>query len=236
MKEFYFCSVCKTLKARHSFYIFKNKINGKTCKSCRKTAAKETYYNNKAKKKTPISNKKCVVCKIEKDICKYDKNKSRPDLHTTQCKDCINKKRRARYAILTSEEIATKNHKQKSYNRNYRKTRRQQDPCFKLRERVSQSVWVALKRNSGNKCGSTFKHLPYTPRQLKEHLESQFEDWMTWDNWGEWHIDHITPQSALPYDSLNHPNFLKAWDLKNLRPLSATQNFKKGSKILSICI
>ena len=31
--------------------------------------------------------------------------------------------------------------------------------------------------------------------QLKEHIEKQFVDGMSWDNWGEWHIDHIKPVS-----------------------------------------
>jgi len=78
--------------------------------------------------------------------------------------------------------------------------------------------------------------LPYTPQQLKEHIESQFEDWMNWENWGLgngcWNIDHIYPQSLLPYDSLEHPNFQKCWALENLRPLCAIKNLKKSNKVL----
>jgi 5-methylcytosine-specific restriction endonuclease McrA len=74
--------------------------------------------------------------------------------------------------------------------------------------------------------------MPYTPEQLKEHLESQFEDWMTWDNYGEWHVDHIHPQSLLPYDSMDHPNFQKCWALENLQPLEARENIIKSNKIL----
>jgi len=76
------------------------------------------------------------------------------------------------------------------------------------------------------------KHLPYTQEQLKEHLENQFDSKMTWDNYGTyWHIDHIYPQSLLPYDSLEHPNFQKCWALENLRPLEAKANIKKGNKV-----
>lgn len=76
-------------------------------------------------------------------------------------------------------------------------------------------------------------------------MESQFEQWMTWDNWGNynseqwddrdistwtWHIDHIIPQSKLLYDSMDHSNFKKCWSLDNLRPLSAKANLIKHNK------
>ncbi len=80
--------------------------------------------------------------------------------------------------------------------------------------------------------------------ELKAYLESQFESWMTWANHGRydsktwndndistwtWQIDHIIPQSALPYDSMSHTNFVKCWELSNLRPLSAKANILKGN-------
>ena len=55
---------------------------------------------------------------------------------------------------------------------------------------------------------------------------------MNWENYGEWHIDHIYPQSKLPYDSMEHPNFLKCWALDNLQPLWAEENRKKSNKVL----
>src|ERR1019366_1955019 len=69
--------------------------------------------------------------------------------------------------------------------------------------------------------------------------------WMTWDSQGDyrpetwndndpstwkWQLDHIIPQSKLPYDNLNHPNLKKCWDLSNIRPLSAKQNIKDGNR------
>jgi len=54
---------------------------------------------------------------------------------------------------------------------------------------------------------------------------------MNWDNHGKWHLDHIYPQSLLPYDSMKHPNFQKCWALDNLHPLEATENISKGNKI-----
>ena len=114
------------------------------------------------------------------------------------------------------------------YQREYRK--KNQTPERKLRASVSNAVRNALKRGGHTKGGSTFAHLPYTPADLKEHIENQFNEHMNWDNYGSyWNIDHIIPQAALQYDSLKHPNFQKCWTLKNLQPLTIKENSSKGS-------
>jgi hypothetical protein len=43
-----------------------------------------------------------------------------------------------------------------------------------------------------------------------------------------WQLDHIIPQSDLPYTSMEDENFKKCWTLENLRPLSAKQNLLDG--------
>lgn len=55
----------------------------------------------------------------------------------------------------------------------------------------------------------------------------------TWDSndsttW-TWQLDHIIPQSDLPYISMEDNNFKKCWSLNNLRPLSAKQNLLDGA-------
>jgi hypothetical protein len=132
------------------------------------------------------------------------------------------------------------NRDNRDYRNEWERERCKTDPCYRLRRSVSRSVNIALKHTDGSKGGSsTFEYLPYTLQALREHLENQFEDWMTWDNWGvpkdgerTWHIDHIHPQSLLPYDTLDHPNFLKCWSLSNLRPMDAIENIQKGNKLL----
>jgi 16S rRNA G966 N2-methylase RsmD len=66
---------------------------------------------------------------------------------------------------------------------------------------------------------------------LKSHLESQFEDWMDWSNYGSaWELDHIVPQSMFPYKSMGDGNFKLCWSLVNLRPLSSTKNRAEGDR------
>ena len=142
--------------------------------------------------------------------------------------------------------------KNSSYKREHReqinkkiKERRKNDPIFKIREAIRSSVKVALRRLKNGK--SINKYLPYSIIELKQHLESQFESWISWNNWGKynsknwndqdpttwtWQLDHIIPQSDLPYTSMLDENFKKCWSLDNLRPYSAKQNIiDGGSKI-----
>ena len=118
--------------------------------------------------------------------------------------------------------------------------KRIEDPVWRLRKNVSSTIANSLRKSDNSKDASCFKYLNYTAQELRQHIESQFEDWMCWDNWGHisaekrtWNIDHIYPQSKLPYDSMEHPNFKKCWALQNLRPLCSIENVKKRDKTLN---
>jgi len=131
------------------------------------------------------------------------------------------------------------------YEKHYRKEKRK-EPSVKLKQTVSSQIRNALKRNGSSKRGeSVLNYLPYSVCELKKHIESQFEDWMSWDNWGvyikeewndddpstwTWQIDHIIPHSKFTYTSMADDSFLKCWALNNLRPLSSKKNLSLGSK------
>lgn len=69
----------------------------------------------------------------------------------------------------------------------------------------------------------------YTREELISHIEKQFLSGMSWDNFGEWHIDHIVPIKLLPYETVGDDNFKFCWAMSNLRPLWASENYKKSS-------
>jgi len=133
-----------------------------------------------------------------------------------------------------------------NYHNRYVKNRSEKDPIFKLRKNISAVVYLALKSVGSSKRGqSVMEHLPYSLQELKEHLEKNFEPWMNWKNQGmyscqvfdenapstwTWNIDHITPQSKLPYLSMIEENFKKCWALDNLRPLLSKTNLEKGNR------
>ena len=122
-------------------------------------------------------------------------------------------------------------------NRDWRNKYRNQyiqDPIIRFRANIGSLVSRAMK---GRKNGeSVFDYLPYTFQQLKEHLESKFESWMSWENYGgktndprkTWHIDHIIPQVNFKFTSMEDEQFQECWALSNLRPLDKIENIIKG--------
>ena len=143
----------------------------------------------------------------------------RPD-----CKECKRAQNKKGYKENKPKRMAYK----KEQIRGYRK-----EPAFRMKEMASKHVYNALKNQGSTKGGSTFSALPYSPQDLVEHLERQFDEKMNWDNYGEyWHVDHIYPQSLLPYSSLEEENFQKCWALDNLQPLEAIENIRKSNKVL----
>jgi hypothetical protein len=85
-----------------------------------------------------------------------------------------------------------------------------------------------LKKLNISKTNKTFEIVGCTPEFLKEHLEKQFVDGMTWENRGEWHIDHKIPLSSAKTEE----ELYKLCHYTNLQPLWAEENLKKGNKII----
>jgi hypothetical protein len=195
------CNVCKKYDILSNFY--KDKA---ICKSCRSLQRKEYYLNNKEY--------------ITKKTSQYQKNN--PDKVRIW-----GKKYRDKNKPLFIE-----------YRKKWRR-KNSSNPSYKIRNIISRAINRSLKNVGGKNGESCFKYLGYSVKELKQYLNSLFEPWMNWENWGvynpkawddndsttwKWQIDHIIPQSKLPYDSMEHPNFQKCWGLENLRPYSAKQN------------
>ncbi len=217
------CNNCNETKEVTEFYKSSNKGGGyrPRCKACYRQQSKEYDSRPEVKKR---KSKRAKEYNADPKVREHRIKKQKEYAATEAAKE-----KRAKYL----EEYYSKeeNRARRSINslRHHNK-KRAEDPAYRLQCMVGTAVWRGLK--GLRKTCSTFEALPYTPEQLKEHLESQFEDWMTWDNYGDWHVDHIFPQSLLPYDSFDHPNFIRCWSLDNLRPLEARENIIKSNKIL----
>ena len=223
----------------------------KTCRLCVKTQKAHYYVKNKCE----IIKR---VKKYRKDnidsVRKYDRERGKLQKRKIAAAEYRNKnihkikKQKKEYYKDNSNEIKLKVSNYRKQNRykinKYYRERRINDIFFRLSDNIRSIVKQAIRRSFGSKNRkSTLKFLPYSINELKTHLESQFKPWMNWNNWGRynsamwddndsstwtWQIDHIIPQSYLPYDSMDHPNFQKCWALSNLRPLSAKQNIIDG--------
>jgi hypothetical protein len=91
-----------------------------------------------------------------------------------------------------------------------------------LRTRLAK----ALHRQS--KSGSAVASLGCSVAKFKVYLESKFLPGMSWENHGEWHIDHVKPLDS--FDLTDPSQLLAACHYRNLQPLWAIDNIKKGNK------
>ena len=217
-----FRTICKTCcnEARRAKYVKKPKPPKQTKEE--KLAYAKAY---REKNKEEIARKaKAYREKNKEEIARKTKNYYRENREEILAKQ-------ASEDYKARRKIRRKNYRQRATD--YQRNRRQNNPEYNLRCRVSSCIANTMARWSYSKDHPTWQALPYTPEQLREHLEAQFDEHMTWENYGDyWHIDHIYPQSLLPYDSLEHENFIKCWSLDNLQPLEAIENMRKSNKII----
>lgn len=110
------------------------------------------------------------------------------------------------------------------------KLRRYKDPNYKiacnLRSRLSKAI------SQDHKKGSAVRDLGCTLNELRLHIENQFVEGMSWDNYGhgvdKWNIDHIRPLSSF---DLTDPEQLRiACHYTNLQPMWHLHNISKGAR------
>jgi hypothetical protein len=121
--------------------------------------------------------------------------------------------------------------KHRENKRNYEKTRKDNDPLYKLISNFRTAVYQVLKENNVDKNGHYFEILKYTPDELITHLEGQFTGEMSWDNYGRWHVDHIRPISSFNIQEIGDELFMECWSLNNLQPLWGDENIRKSNKM-----
>jgi len=121
--------------------------------------------------------------------------------------------------------------KNKVHIKNYVSRRHRMDPKFRLNRNIRRNICESLH---GGKMGRAWESLVgYNLEDLKEHLENQFDEKMSWDNYGSyWWIDHVKPMSLFIYKNAEDAEFIKCWSLGNLQPLEKTANQKKGNRII----
>jgi hypothetical protein len=92
-----------------------------------------------------------------------------------------------------------------------------------LRNRLYQAV------KSDQKTGSAIRDLGCSIPAFRLYIENQFEDDMTWDNYGEWHLDHVIPLAS--FDLTNRGEFQTAVHYLNIQPMWALDNAIKGASL-----
>lgn len=92
--------------------------------------------------------------------------------------------------------------------------------------RLLRSMCHRLLARAKNGSDRAAKQLGYGVIDLRQHLENQFVHGMSWQNWGDWHIDHIRPVSSFGANA----SVAEINALSNLRPIWASDNLRKSAK------
>lgn len=125
-------------------------------------------------------------------------------------------------------DIAVLKEKDNVRVRRYCKQRRQTDKPFAILASLRCRVYAAVRAKRVGKYHPTLKLLGCSIPQLMEHISARFTEGMTWQNYGEWHIDHIRPCKM--FDLTIRREQLACFNWTNLQPLWALDNFRKGGR------
>jgi hypothetical protein len=117
----------------------------------------------------------------------------------------------------------------RKYEREYRYNRRREDMFFKIKGNMSGRLSDLI--NKRNLSTNTLELIGCDRETFISHIEKQFTEGMTWENYGlkGWHVDHIIPLSL--FDLTIENEVKKACHYTNLQPLWWQDNLEKGNKV-----
>jgi hypothetical protein len=193
----------------------------------------------------------CRICKQEKELSEFAKESKAPSGYQYRCLVCCravskswrvnnvskNKQQNIKaleryyanreFKIAQSCAYAKKNRavlSRKALERYHA------DAKHNIRTRIMSRICDTI-RTKKPRNRKWWDVLGYNIDVLRLHLEKHFKDGMTWENYGEWHIDHVIPVSVFNFQTIDDIDFKKCWSLSNLRPLWAKDNLKKSASL-----
>ena len=201
----------------------------KTCTVCGETKLLSEYYKNKRGKYGRYA--KCKECK-KAYMKAYSQTEAGKAAQKKYDQSEAGKAKKKAYNKAYNQSEAGKsymksyNHseagkaKKKAVQKKYMKNRYHNDPVYKLHKNLSSGFGKWIKGN--RKTCRTEQYVGCTYNELLDHLESQFEEGMSWENHGEWQIDHFKARSR--FDPTIEEEAFKCWHYTNLQPMWAEIN------------
>jgi hypothetical protein len=222
------CTKCNIEKNYKDFEFERN-----TCKSCRNEQKK---LRPKIHHDVTVNEKCCTKCKIIKPADNFNLNARVLDGLSIYCTICTTEKSRRDYekrsetiranAALQYQKVrGTEEYRAKARDR--QNARLKVDPKYKLKRNLRNRLYYALQKTQWKKNTKFTSYIGCSLEELKSHLEKQFTIGMSWDNYGEWHVDHIMPLDSAETEE----QLYTLCHFTNLQPLWGEDNWSKGAKI-----
>ena len=218
------CSKCHIEKDIFCFGKDKRTSSGYryNCNDCRKIESKFYRQNNSEKRKESV--KKYYRNNVEKE-------KKRQLIYKEKNYEKLKEIKRLSYhknKHKHTERIKIYLLNNRERRRNYQKNKVRNDVLYRLCTLYRTRIYNFLSKKNITKKNSTTELVGCSKIELKKYIESFFDNGMSWDNYGEWHIDHIIPLSSAE----NEEDVYKLCHYTNLQPLWAKDNLSKSNKIV----
>lgn len=183
--------------------------------------SRKRYYENKDKIREQVKQSR------NKNRDKINEQK-RNDYHKNKEKILLQQKLKREenpeaYREKQRQRRQNRLEEKRKYDREYSAKRRAEDIKFRIMENLRNRLRLAVKNNQ--KAGGTLELIGCDIDVLKQRLSSKFKPGMTWENYGDWHIDHIIP--CCVFDLTIEENQRKCFHYSNLQPLWEKENLAK---------
>ena len=142
-----------------------------------------------------------------------------------------NKEVRRTYYQRNKDKVCERTKRYREKNADwYRTYKREWRRRNKLHQNIRRGLWGCLQGKQKNSKSITY--IGCSIEELWQHLEKQFKEGMTRENYGEWHVDHIVPLYSFDFSGEDaEQQLLIAWNYKNLQPLWRCENLSKGKTL-----
>jgi len=224
------CPRCQLTKSSDCFTKLKTNKDGLSnyCKDCRRLNDKERKLNTS---QTHVivdetKSKTCVTCNLIKSFVEFRVNRKSNDKLSHICLQCLPKNNWTKEKQHESEKKYRTNNPDKmkeKYRRQGQKINR------RIRDSLNHRISCALISNNNKKNKKTIEYIGCSIHFCKKWIEFQFKENMTWDNYGQWHLDHVKPCSSFDLSQIEQTKECFCW--KNLQPLWKIDNLTKSDKI-----
>ena len=214
------CNICDSVKDITEFY--KNQTR---CKLCTKQYALDNKNKIKEYKKSYREKNRETLIEIDKKYYQDKKEliREKQNIYYLENKDVIRDIQRE-YRENNRESLTIKN---REYSKKY-KNKKSNDILWVLSSRIRTMIGNSLRGNGYLKESKTETILGCSFEEFKLYLESNFQDWMTWENRGlyngelnyGWDIDHIIPLDSAETEE----DIIKLNHYTNLQPLCSYTN------------
>jgi hypothetical protein len=177
--------------------------------------------------------KKCPQCELELPLTNEYFHKDSRSINGFQssCKKCRLHKSKLSASNLEAKQRKAEYRKQtrdhiREYKKLWEQNRANTNPEYRIRKSLRTRIHHAVK--NGIKTNKTMSLIGCSLEYFIAYLESKFQDGMTLDNYGQWHIDHIRPCSS--FDLMDPEQQRQCFHYTNLQPLWAKDNLLKSDK------